>query len=1780
MLGSTTRGFLFLAAAICGPLASAQVAASSPNPSKEPPRPTLRSLPPGAVSPGDSFVVAAYGESFLFNLKAEVERLPFLKEVYRPFGFSADSRYFLYLKAYGRTPTFSLYMYDLTEGTEKRVTEKRVYNASWSPTSLDIAIVTLDAADRYGISVVNGLSGNMRKAGEGLLDPEYMEWSPDGKRVLFSKLTPVTENYFHDGDFDRSLHEYDLGLDTTAEIEKGVLARHSAGGERRYIEVEAGSSARLKGRPVNAAMGGETLYIESAEGRGVVKRWDGEKGEYETVGEGRIYASFADGVVIRDLTPGGVVFRLAAKQSKGDLYTFTSSWKLPFEGTGEMQQGGALFSGGACDGRACNIVSHGAALGYALDWQQRPNQSMGPARILAPEEGTVAAVVTNITCNSGNTSCQIGWDNYSSPCVNNGGAGNYVALAHPDGSFTFYAHMRSATSPLTVGQFVGQGAYLGDQGHSGSTGNNFGNYQGCGDHIHFQRQVGVAVWAQSIPTDFMELPCSLSCRTIYTSQNADTSVPASVSALTVKLTPESISPGATSPANRVILPVAAIAPGTTITLSSSNPSVTVPASVTVPTGATHAVFPITVSAAAAPGGVTITAQTGSQVATAILSVRTISIFSFSLSTASVVGGNPTYNNQVVLTDVVAAGGTIALTSTDPAATPGSGTLAIPAGGSHGSFTIATTPVAATAYAYINANYGASNRGAVLTVNPSALSSVTALPASVLGGAAATGTVVMNGTVPVNPIQVTLTSSHAAATVAPTVTVNPGSTQATFPITTSAVLTPTPVTITAAYNGIARTVNLTINPVQLSSLTLGASSAVGGATVTGNKTILTGQAGPGDITVQLVSSNPAVAPVPATVTVPAGATQSPVFSIATTAVSAVTAVTITATYSGVAKTVNLTVNPVAPLSVSLSSATPVGGAIVAGNRVNLNVAAGPGGADVTLASSDAAASVPATVTVAPGSTQSAAFSITTSAVATATAVTITATYNGIGQTANLTVNPLTPLSVSLSSATAGGGAVVAGNRVNLNGAAGPGGADITLASSDPAVASVPATVTVVAGSTQSPVFSITTSAVAQNTVVTITATYNGVSRTANLTLTSTGLSSLTLGGTTVVGGAALNGSYAVLNGPAGAGGVTVALTSSDPAVAAAPASVYIAAGASQSGTFAITTAAVTAAAAITITATYNGVSKTAVLSVVPVVLTSITLGASSVVGGVAIQGTKLNLNAPAGPGGVVVSLSTSDPSRATVASTVTITAGATQSAAFPIATYYVPSAAAVNLIATLDGVTKTSTISLNPPVLLSVALSPVSVVGPASAANNKINLNGPAGPAGAVVQLASSDPTVAAVPSSVTVAAGSAASPSFVITTTVVSSPTPVTITATSNGVTRTAVLTVMPVALASVTAGAGSVIGGLTIQGSKVTLSAPAGPGGIVVSLSASDPSLAAVAATVTVPAGATQSPTFPIVTSYVPSATTVTLIATYNGVTKTAAIALNPPVLASLALSPASVVGPASSTNNTVNLSGPAGPAGATVALTSSDPAIAAVPVSVAIVAGASKSGSFAITTTVVSAPVTVTITATYNGVVRTTNLTVGPVALASVTLPGNRVPGGVIIQGTKFNLNAPAGPGGVVVSLSTSDSSLATIAATVTIPAGAIQSAAVPIATSYVPSWTTVNLIASYGGVTKTPVITLNPPDLWSVALSPASVVGPASATNNKINLNAPAGPGGAVVQLVSSNPAVAAVPSSVTVGAGSTASPSFPITTTIVAAPTPVTITATYNGVTKTAILTVNP
>jgi hypothetical protein len=71
-------------------------------------------------------------------------------------------------------------------------------------------------------------------------------------------------------------------------------------------------------------------------------------------------------------------------------------------------------------------------------------------------------------------------------------------------------------------------------------------------------------------------------------------------------------------------------------------------------------------------------------------------------------------------------------------------------------------------------------------------------------------------------------------------------------------------------------------------------------------------------------------------------------------------------------------------------------------------------------------------------------------------------------------------------------------VTLNQEAPAGGAIVSLSSSDPTVASVPASIKLAKGATQAS-FNVTAKTVAAKETVTITATYSSASRTANFTV---------------------------------------------------------------------------------------------------------------------------------------------------------------------------------------------------------------------------------------------------------------------------------------------------------------------------------------------------------------------------------------------------------------------------------------------------------------------------------------------------------------------------------------------------------------------------------------------------------------------------------------------------------------------------------------------------------
>jgi hypothetical protein len=238
--------------------------------------------------------------------------------------------------------------------------------------------------------------------------------------------------------------------------------------------------------------------------------------------------------------------------------------------------------------------------------------------------------------------------------------------------------------------------------------------------------------------------------------------------------------------------------------------------------------------------------------------------------------------------------------------------------------------------------------------PAALGSLDANPSTVVGGNLSSGTAVLSTGAPDGGALITLSSSNPSiASVPATVLAASNSFTATFTIATSPVAASTIATITAAYNGTTRTATVTVTPPDTPQGTLTNlvvdSTVAGGSTAQG-AAVLSIAAPPPGAAVSLSSSNPAIAAVPASVTVLAG-NMGASFGVQTVAVSASTAVTISATYNGTIRTATLTVTPPAPPPPPPQTVTLT---VTATGRSGERVTSTPAGITATTGSSSAAA----------------------------------------------------------------------------------------------------------------------------------------------------------------------------------------------------------------------------------------------------------------------------------------------------------------------------------------------------------------------------------------------------------------------------------------------------------------------------------------------------------------------------------------------------------------------------------------------------------------------------------------------------------------------------------------------------------------------------------------------------------------------------------------------------------------------------------------------------------
>lgn len=386
--------------------------------------------------------------------------------------------------------------------------------------------------------------------------------------------------------------------------------------------------------------------------------------------------------------------------------------------------------------------------------------------------------------------------------------------------------------------------------------------------------------------------------------------------------------------------------------------------------------------------------------------------------------------------------------------------------------------------------------ASLTVTPNTLKSVSFSPNSTYGGQTITATVTLNGPAAQDELVDLFSSDPTNAPIPTIVTIPAGADSVSVPIVTKSPAAAEQVTITAlpdSASGIASgPVNgqFTVSPL-LSTFNVSPNTVHSGASAMGN--ILFSQGAATDLTLQLKSSNPNIANVPASIFVPAGDNNIS-FTVATKACNLVNKITLTATVNGETKTVLLTVIPAQLTGVSVAP-TAVSCTASATGTVTLDLPAGSNGRSVSLKSSNTAVvSLPASVKVPAGQT-TATFPITTHACNLNNNVTITAKLDGVTQTTTLKVNASLLKSLTISPSRFQAGKTATGT-VTLDVPAGSNGHVVTLSSDNPNVVSLPTSVKVAAGQTTA-TFNVTGRTAG---AATIKGTFNGISRVFKITVT--------------------------------------------------------------------------------------------------------------------------------------------------------------------------------------------------------------------------------------------------------------------------------------------------------------------------------------------------------------------------------------------------------------------------------------------------------------------------------------------------------------------------------------------------------------------------------------------------------------------------------------------------------------------------------------------------------
>jgi hypothetical protein len=486
-------------------------------------------------------VVAAGGKAYIVTETSSgisTKQIKTSRPVLSAFGFGPDGVTLVYtaLDKTG-TPIPGLYTENVGTGYSRKVSEKIVFKARWSPRGDYTIAYTF--ADEYGtgVATVNAASGaEIVLTHEGVLS-DSLEWDNSGHRLYFTRADEESQLVYREG-IKRPIEERPYTILRQRAIQFDPLGQPDAGGpmdvESNALSTKLPSVKRqLRAGELSQSVydddsplpdnlysfsmksaGGAEIVGDNLLGDGTIYVRAGPAAEKREIARGQLVTAMGHGAIVREFNQGETVTKYASFDGKSIAIAATAvTYGLPLA-SAVVTQGGASYSSPG----NCKIFDHTASssMAYAYDFQ---NSTSG-AHVMAAAQGVVVYVKKDVTCNSCDKE---GCSAYpSGGCTNsNSGWGNVVIIQHADGTYTKYTHLQVNSVQVAVGNTVCPGRYIGRQGFTGCT---IGSMEGCGSHLHFQRQSSSALSGTSQAITFAESPSSaLSCGTYRSSLTEKTS---------------------------------------------------------------------------------------------------------------------------------------------------------------------------------------------------------------------------------------------------------------------------------------------------------------------------------------------------------------------------------------------------------------------------------------------------------------------------------------------------------------------------------------------------------------------------------------------------------------------------------------------------------------------------------------------------------------------------------------------------------------------------------------------------------------------------------------------------------------------------------------------------------------------------------------------------------------------------------------------------------------------------------------------------------------------------------------------------------------------------------------------------------------------------------------------------------------------------------------------------------------------------------------------------------